>query len=98
MIIADMTMHRYFTLRAADAYGQRGIPKPTDDPDGMIKMAVYVSNQAISDNAIYSTAEYVGLTMENVDDSMFIEHNGKMLKVLHVTMQGRFRQAYMARV
>lgn len=98
MINADMRLYNYFTLGAKDEYGQKRIPKMSDQPDGTILMAINISTQAIQDNINFQNCQYIGLTRANVDDTYIIRYYDEMLKVLYVNPRGRLNQVYLARM
>jgi hypothetical protein len=93
MINADMRLYTYSTLGSCDEYGQ---PIQSKDPMGEIKMSIHLTSQSIQENALYSGATYVGLTMAQVDDSFVIHYKDKKLKVLYVNPYGRYNQVFMA--
>lgn len=93
MINADMRLYSYSTFGTDDKYGQ---PILSEDPVGEIKMSIHLTSQAIQENALYSGATYIGLTMANVDDSFVIHYGTKNLKVLYVNPYGRYNQVFMA--
>lgn len=93
MINRDFRAYEYFLYEGKDAYAQ---PQITEDPQGTIKMAIYIASQAVQDNINYSGANYVGLTHAAIDDSYVIDYNGNKLKVLYVNPQGRLKQVFLA--
>lgn len=96
MINVFMREFNYFLYGEKNAYGQ---PQLSKDPQGTIKMAIYESVQRVTDNALYSEAEFIGLTRAEVDDSFVIEReNGERLKVLYVVPKGRLKQVYLQRM
>lgn len=92
MINTEMRTYCYRRYGGEDEYGQLALPA---EPEGEIKMAIWVSTQTIQDNINYKDAEYVGLTHARVDDSFVIDYHGKRLKVIYVNPQGRLRQVFM---
>lgn len=93
MINTDMRYYSYSTIGTADGYGQ---PLMSNEPVGKIKISIHLTSQAIQENALYSGATYVGLTMAAVDDSFVIHYKDKNLKVLYVNSYGRYNQVFMA--
>ena len=96
MINTNMKIYNYFTLGDSDGYGQ---PTISEEPKGTIKMAIYISSQSTQDNINYENCNYVGLTTDkSVNDKMVIQKGDEMLKVLYVNTEGRFTQAFLARL
>ena len=95
MINADMTRYNYFLYGEKDAYGQQQI---SEEAQGTIKMAIYVTSQRIQNNVLYAEAEYRGFTHDSVNDNYLIEYDDVKLKVLYVANRGRYKQVFMARV
>lgn len=96
MITTDMRTYNYFTLGDKNGYGQ---PTVSEEPQGTIKMAIYISSQSTQDNINYQNCNYVGLTMDkSVNDKMVIEYGEEKLKVLYVNSAGRFTQVFLQRV
>ena len=94
MINADMRYYNYFTLGEKDAYGQQTL---SNTPTGKIKMAINVSNQNIQGNFNYKDAQYIGLTLAEVNDSFVIEYKNEKLKVLYTVPFGRYTQVFLAK-
>ena len=95
MINANMKFYSYFTLGDKDAYGQATLPQPTDEPIGQIKIAIYESSQNVQDNINYKNCNYIGLTLNEIDDTFIISYEKKLLKVLTVNSQGRYKQVFL---
>lgn len=95
MINTNMRIYNYFTFGEENAYGQA---KLSEKAQGTIKMAILISSQSIQDNINYQNCNYVGLTMDELDDSYVIEYGSQKLKVLYVNSQGRYKQAYLQRI
>lgn len=95
MINPNMRSYDYFTFGEVDIYGQ---PTLSETPKGKIKMSINLLNQAISDNILYNNATYVGLTMQEVNDTFVIKYGTEKLKVLYVNPHGRFKQVYLCRL
>ena len=94
MIEAEMRHYPYRPLEP-DAYGQT----QPGEVQGTVKMAVFLNTQAISDAALYSTAEYIGMTRDaTVTDRYVIEHPDGLLKVLYVRKAGPWMEAFMVRL
>ena len=94
MIATDMRLYNYFTIGAANEYGQPQMPD-YDNPVGQIKMSIYTTSQGTQDNINYKNANYIGLTYAAIDDTYIIELNGEHLKVLYINPVGRYKQVYM---
>ncbi len=93
MIATNMTTYNYFTLGDKNGYGQ---PTISEEPQGTIKMAIYLSSQSAQDNINYQDCNYVGLTMDkSVNDKMVIQYGDEKLKVLYVNSAGRYIQAFL---
>lgn len=96
MINADMKIYDYFTLGGNNGYGQ---PTVSEEPQGTIKMAIYITSQSTQDNINYENCNYVGLTMDkSVNDKMVIQYGTEKLKVLYVNSTGRFTQAFLQKL
>lgn len=93
MISANMRLYDFFTFGDKDAYGQ---PQLSQEPQGKVKMAIYITSQTIQDNINYKNAQYVGLTHANVDDTYIISYGKERLKVLYVNPQGKLNQVFLA--
>ena len=93
MISTDMKIYNYFTLGDKNGYGQ---PTISEEPQGAIKMAIYISSQSTQDNINYENCNYVGLTTDkSVNDKIVIQYGQEKLKVLYVNAAGRFIQAFL---
>ena len=93
MITTNMSIYNYFTFGDNSGYGQ---PTLSEEPQGTIKMAIYLSSQSAQDNINYQDCNYVGLTMDkSVNDKMVIQYGNEKLKVLYVNAAGRFIQAFL---
>lgn len=92
-MINSMKVYNYFTIEGKDEYGQATI---SSSPIGTIKMNINITSQSIQDNINYSNSQYIGLTRDAVDDTYFIEYEGKKLKVLYVNPKGRLKQVFMS--
>ena len=93
MINSDMRLYDYFTYGQDDGYG---MPALSTEAKGKIKMAIYISSQAIQDNILFKDCTYIGLTSDaNVNDSYVIKYGKEQLKVLYVNPKGRFKQVFL---
>ena len=93
MINVNMRSYNYFALDGRDAYGMPGL---SDEVQGTIKMAIYISSQSVQDNINYKDCKYVGLTTnKSVNDKMVIQYGDEKLKVQYVNPQGRFVQVFL---
>lgn len=92
MINTEMKTYNYYTLGEFDEYGQQSLPT---EPQGSIKMAIYNSTTAITDNIKYKEATYIGLTLAAVNDAYIIDFGEERLKVLYVIPIGRYKTVYL---
>lgn len=93
MISTVTRKYPYYLYGLPDEYGQ---VKLSSEPEGVVKMAVYLTTQSAADNIRYSDAEYIGLTNEpEISERYVIDYRGQRLKVLHVQPQGRVKQVFM---
>jgi len=92
MISTDMKDYQYYLYADDNGYGQ---PALTDEVQGLVKMAVYTTSQAIQANIQYKNATYVGLTQAAITDKYVIQYGEELLKVLCVNPQGRYKQVFM---
>ena len=92
MINADMRLYSFYTIGAADAYGQ---PQESAEPVGQIKAAIYTTSQVIQDNVNYKEAQYIGLTQADVKDAYVIKYGEGLLKVLYINPIGRYKQVFL---
>lgn len=95
MITADIRYYHYFLYEAKNEYGQQTL---SPEPKGIVKMAIYPTSQAVQDNINYKSANYVGFTNAQIDDSYVIDYFGEKLKVLYVNPRGRMKQVYLAKI
>lgn len=95
MITTDMRLYTYFAIGAKDKYGQ---PQISKEPQGVIKMAINTTSQATQENVRYKDATYLGLTLQEVNDTYVIDYNGEKLKVLYVQPKGRYKQVFMKNI
>ena len=95
MITTDFRTYDYFLYEGKDAYGQKQL---SQEPKGQVKMAIYITSQAIQDNINYKSANYVGLTHSLLDDSYVIQYGDEKLKVLYVNPQGKMKQVFLAKI
>ncbi len=96
MIAADMRLYDYSIFSSVeDDYGQ----SIEEVQEGKIKMAIYLVNETLNDNSLYSDAQYTGLTLDkNIDETYVINYDNSKLKVLYVSPQGRYKQVFLARM
>lgn len=96
MIAADMRLYDYSIFSSVeDDYGQ----SIEEEQEGKIKMAIYLVNETLNDNSLYSDAQYTGLTLDkNIDETYVINYDNSKLKVLYVSPQGRYKQVFLARM
>ena len=95
MINAQMTEYKYFVYKENE-YGEQVIDTSSS---GTILMAINLVNKEVTDNILYTNANYIGLTLDNsITDKFVIEYGKKKLKVLYVNPQGRYKQVFMAKV
>lgn len=96
MISANMKVYDFYTFGESDGYGQAQL---SDEKQGSIIMAIYVTSQSVQDNINYHNANYLGLTLDlSIDESYVIQYGEKKLKVLYVNKQGRFTQVFMSEI
>ena len=95
MIHNDMRLYNFYLYGDTNGYGQ---PQLSKDAQGVVKMAINISNQTVQDNINYSGANYVGLTYALLDDTFVIEYGDTKLKVLYVNPKGRLKQVYLAKI
>lgn len=95
MINAQMTEYKYFVYKENE-YGEQVIDTSSS---GTIPMAINLVNKEVTDNILYTNANYIGLTLDNsITDKFVIEYGKEKLKVLYVNPQGRYKQVFMAKV
>lgn len=95
MINAQMTEYKYFVYKENE-YGEQVIDTSSS---GTILMAIILVNKEVTDNILYTNANYIGLTLDNsITDKFVIEYGKEKLKVLYVNPQGRYKQVFMAKV
>lgn len=90
-----MKQYNYYTFGSDDEYGQKTL---SPDVQGTIKMAIFNSTTAITDNIKYKDATYIGLTLAAVHDTYVIDFDGERLKVLYVIPSGRYKTVYMREI
>lgn len=79
MINAEYKDYNYLKYDSIGDYGQSLL---SDEVQGSVRMAIFNSSKGVSDNAIYCTEEYVGLTFDtNINDKCVILMGGDKLKV-----------------
>jgi hypothetical protein len=93
MINADLREYPYYLYGDADAYGQPALSK---DVQGVVKMAIYTTSQATTNNIKYANASYIGFTHDSkVNDAYVVKYGNERLKVLYVQNKGRYKQVYL---
>lgn len=95
MINTLMRDYKYSILGGLDEYGQ-----PVEaEASGTIKMSIALTSQTLNENALYSGAQYTGLTLnKEINAKYIIQYGDERLKVLYTNAQGRYTQVFMARV
>lgn len=86
-----MRLYDYFSFGQLNSYG---VPQ-LSEKKGSIKMAINITSQSVQDNIKYKDCSYLGLTMDNVDETFVIEYGKEKLKVLYVNPMGRYKQVFM---
>lgn len=96
MITTQMRKYTYKKItEIIDDYGQPTI----EEVEGTIKIAINFINETISENSLYSDAQYIGLTLnKNIDSTYIINYEGESLKVLYINSTGKYKQVFMAKV
>lgn len=95
MINAKMRSYEYFTYGDSDEYGQ---PQLSTEAAGTIKMAISNISTTTSDSIKYKDADYIGLTLAQVNDTYVIQYNDEKLKVRYVIPDGRYKQVFMSAI
>lgn len=95
MINTDMRYYDFYTLGELNAYGQSQL---STEPQGQIKMAIYLTSQSVQDNINYKDCRYLGLTTGTIDDSCVIKYGNEKLKVLYVNPQGKYKQVFLGEI
>lgn len=97
MINSLMKKYDYYLLPGVNEYGQQVLP---DDAAaaGTIELAITEMSKSLTDNNLYSAAQYLGLTMAKIDDNYIIQYGENRLKVIYVTPSTRYSQVYLARM
>ena len=89
-----MRDYNYFLFSDESGYGQ---PTLSTTTAGTIKMAIHDVSTSIQDNINYRGATYLGITHDkNINDTYVIQYGEERLKVLYVTLDGRFTQVFMS--
>lgn len=94
----NMKKYDYFLYGEDDAYGEAQL---SEEVNGQVTMAIYVSNKSVQDNINYQNANYVGLTNDrSIDDNYVIQYGDERLKVLYIVDAGakHYRQVFMSRM
>lgn len=97
MINSLMKKYNYYLLPEVDEYGQQVL---SDDaaPAGTIEIAIAERSKGLSDSNLYSSAQYIGLTLNPINDNYIIQYGEERLKVIYVTPSTRYTQAYLTRM
>lgn len=95
MINAKMRPYEYFILGEPDEYGQLQLSK---EAAGTIKISISDTSTNTSDTIKYKDANYIGLTLAQVNDTYVIKYGEEMLKVLYVIPDGRYKQVFMSEI
>lgn len=95
MIRADMREYNYFLFMEDNGYGQ---PTLSTEPQGTIKMAINITSQSVQANIKYKDAAYIGLTLEDITDTVVVQYGEEMLKVLYINPKGRYKQVFMGAI
>ena len=102
MINARMRDYNYFLYSENNSYGQRTLIKDENgEPavQGSVKLSVSLTSQSIQDNINYRNASYVALTYDKaIDDTYAIQYGDKVLKVLYVNPEGKYRQVFLGEI
>jgi hypothetical protein len=90
-----MKYYDYITyLETNDDYGQPVLSEVTK----RVKMSINFASEQITENPLYSSAQYVGLTLSrDISDKNIILFGEERLKVLYANKQGRYTQVFLAR-
>lgn len=94
-MINEFKTYNYYTFGADNGYG---MPALSVEPQGTVKMSIFLTSQAVQNNINYTSAQYVGLTHSKIDDTYVIEYNSQKLKVLYVNDTGRYTQVFMCKI
>lgn len=89
-----MKNYNYQIFGENNSYGQPAL----SETKGTIKMAINLTSQTLNENSLYSGTQYIGLTFDAIDETYVIEFGNEKLKVLYVNPNGRYKQAFLARM
>lgn len=96
MINRQMKPYDYYIYRdIIDDYGE---PALTTQATGIIDMAINIISQSTEESILYSGAEYIGLTQQEVNDNYVIQYGDDRLKVKYINPLGRYKQVFMKRM
>ena len=96
-IRTQMKEYPYKTLDSSrDAYGQ--LKPSSSTPIGTIKMSINLVSQATNSYILYSGADYIGLTTDEVNDTYIIEFGNEDLKVKYVNPIGKLKQVALVKI
>lgn len=94
MINARMKSYNYSLLAGNDKYGQ---PQVLEN-QGIVKMAISITSQSTQENINYKNAQYLGLTLNDINDRYIINYGEEKLKVLYVYRGGRYNQVFLQKM
>ncbi len=100
MINTKTRQYNYFTIGYDEEYGQQIMPAADAEPVGKIKIALFISSQAIQDNINFQDYNYIGLTKDAAVNDTYIIENEKRerLKVLYVNNEGKLKQVFLKKI
>ena len=93
MINRNMRAYECTMLGGQDEYGQMTLD---GGMTGTVNMAIYAASHSLVDSVLYSQAQYIGLTNDDVTDRHVIHYEGQKLKVLYIMQGCHHKQVYMA--
>lgn len=95
-MISNQKLYNYYLIENNDEYGTSDV---SIEIKGQVKMNINLTNQQISDDAIYKNAQFIGLTLDkDINENYIIEHEEMLLKVLYINKKGRYKQIYLGSV
>lgn len=93
MINTRMGNYEFYTYGEPNEYGQAVL---SEEIKGTIKISISNISTATSDNIKYKDADYIGLTMAQIDDTYVIQYGEEKLKVRYVIPGGKYKQVFMS--
>ena len=93
MIQSQMKQYPYYLVGQKNSYGEEDLDFTSSS--GSIEMAINILSQAVEESILYSDAEYIGLTRQDINDNYIIEFDNKKLKVKYVNKLGRLNQVFL---